>query len=178
MQKPDYNFGDLVKVSGYWPRVFEVDGRRIENWQYADEEWSVIVYELTDVGNNDWIEAEESDLTIVAEAVDAESYLAANPAPVEAPRMPGLDFDLSEFFGGGVDMFGKKPQEPRKPTARELSGQEAERRKAARKEKAARIDDLLDQRNWYAAALERTNNEEFGDRVVAIDTELKKMTDE
>jgi hypothetical protein len=174
MNKPDYNFGDLVRVNGYFPRVFEVDGRRIENWQYADEEWSVIVYELFDCATAEWIEAEEGDLTIVAEAVDAESYLAANPAPVEPnQRMMGLDIDLAEFFGGGAMNMAKK--EPAKPTARELSGQEAERRKAARKEKAARIDDLLDQRNWYAAALERTNNEEFGDRVAAIDSELAKL---
>jgi hypothetical protein len=175
MNKPTYEFGDIVRVNGYHPRVFEVDGRRIENWQYADEEWSVIVYELTDIGNNDFIEAEESDLTIVAEAVDAESYLAANPAPVEQnQRIMGLDFDLAELFGGGEGKMAKN--EPRKPTARELSGQEAERRKAARKEKAARIDELLDQRNWYTAALERTNNEEFGDRVAAIDAELRKLS--
>lgn len=178
MNKPTYEFGDLVKVSGYHPRVFEVDGRRIEQWQYADEEWSVIVYELFDCATAEWIEAEEGDLTIVAEAVDAESYLAANPAPVETSRMPGLDFDLSEFFGGGDVIFGKKPQEPRKPTARELSGQEAERRKAARKEKAAKVDELLDRRNWYSAALERTNNEEFGDKIAEIDRELAELVGE
>lgn len=173
MNKPDFNFGDIVRVNGYHPRVFEVDGRRIEQWQYADEEWSVIVYELFDCATAEWIEAEEGDLTIVAEAVDAESYLAANPAPVEPNQRI---FDLAEFFGGGSGNM--KAKEPRKPTARELSAQEAEKRKAARKEKAAKVDELLDRRNWYTAALERTNNEEFGDKIAEIDAELAELAGE
>lgn len=81
-QTPQYNFGDLVKVNGYYPRIFQIDGRRTERWQYPDEDWTVIVYELYDVANNDWIEAEESDLTMVADAGQADDYLAANPAPM------------------------------------------------------------------------------------------------
>jgi hypothetical protein len=173
MNSPQYGFGDLVLVNGYYPRIFQIDGKRTERWQYRDEDWTVVVYELYDVANNDWIEAEESDLTMVADAGQADEYLAANPAPMTE----STSIDLSDFiFGMGATTMAKK--EPAKPTARELSAQEAEKRKKERKEKAEKIDDLLDQRNWYQAALGRTNNEEFDDRVFAVDCELKRLTED
>ncbi|AYA77388.1 hypothetical protein DOE78_19100 [Bacillus sp. Y1] len=172
-QTPQYNFGDLVKVNGYYPRIFQIDGKRTERWQYPDEDWTVIVYELYDVANNDWVEAEESDLTLVVREFEADDYLAANPAPMTE----STSIDLSEFiFGMGATTMAKK--EPAKPSARELSAQEAERRKAERKERAEKIDDLLDQRNWYQVQLERTNNEEFGDRVFAIDAKIKELVED
>lgn len=172
-QTPQYNFGDLVRCNGYYPRIFQIDGKRTERWQYPDEDWTVVVYELYDCANNDWIEAEESDLTMVADAGQADDYLAANPAPMTE----STSIDLSEYlFGMGATTMAKK--EPAKPSARELSAQEAERRKAERKERAAQIDDLLDQRKWYAEALVRTNNEEFGDRVFAIDAKIKELVED
>lgn len=172
MNKPEFTFCDLVRVSGYWPRVFQVDGYREEHWHYIDESYTVVVYELYDVGNNDWIEAEMSDLTLVADAGQADEYLAANPAPVE----PSTSFiNYAELYGmeGAVNMAKNE----RKPTARELSAIEADKRKKERKERAAQIDNLLDQRNWYAGMLAKSNDESYGDRVVAIDAELKKLTE-
>jgi hypothetical protein len=171
MNKPEFTFCDLVRVAGYWPRVFQVDGYREEHWHYIDESYTVVVYELYDVGNNDWIEAEASDLTLVADAGQADEYLAANPAPVE----PSTSFiNYAEILGmEAVDVA----KQDRKPTARELSAIEADRRKKERKERAAQIDNLLDQRNWYAGMLAKSNDESYGDRVVAIDCELKKLTE-
>jgi hypothetical protein len=55
-----------------------------------------------------------------------------------------------------------------------LSAQIAEERKALRKKRAAEIDNLLDQRNWYADMLAKTNDETYGDRLFAVEAELKK----
>jgi hypothetical protein len=157
-QIPQYNFGDLVKVNGYWPRIFQVDGKRTELWQYPDEEWTDVVYELYDVANNDWIEAIDEDLTFVADAAQADEYLRANPAPMTK----STTMDLSHIWPGMKSTVIVQ-QAPAKPTRDEKA------------ERAAKIDELLDQRNWYSGALERTNNEDFGDRIMAIDCELKRL---
>jgi hypothetical protein len=169
-----FNFGDLVRVDGYWPRVFKVDGYRREHWVYPNEEWADMVYELHDVANTEFIEADVEDLTLVETADKADAYLAANPPNYEspAPNMP----DWMTFITGGDETMSK-PKEPRKPTAREISAKEAEERKAARKVRGEEIDNLLDLRIWAADMLVKTNNEEFGDRVMAIDCELKKLTE-
>jgi hypothetical protein len=177
MNKPEYNFGDLVRVNGYYPRLFEIDGRRIETWQYAEEQWTDIVYEVYDVLTSDWIECAEEDLTLVVEADQADEYLAANPPNYEVPKV-GVDtsdwvIDISKYLGGVTNMA----KQERKPTAREISAKEAEERKAARKVRGEEIDNLLDLRKWYEDMLTKTNNEEFGDRVFAIDCELKKLSD-
>jgi hypothetical protein len=174
MNKPMYNFGDLVIVRGHYPNLFEVDGRHTEHWEYADEEWTDIVYELYDTTSNDWIEAAEEDLTLVIKADKAEEYLALNPLQYEAPAPAQPDW-MTIIYGGDETM--SKAKEPRKPTAREISAKEAEERKAARKARAAEIDNLLDMRNWATDMLAKTNNEDFGDRVMAIDCELKKLTE-
>jgi hypothetical protein len=177
MNKPEFNFGDLVKVNGYFPRIFEVDGRRIEHWQYQDEEWSDIVYEVFDVVSCDYIECCEDDITLVAEADKAEEYLEANPPDYEAsaPTMPDWVTDVMQNFGKGAVNMAK--QEPRKPTARELSAQLAKEQKEMRKKRGEQIDNLLDLRNWAADMLAKTGNEEFGDRIFAIDAELKKLVE-
>jgi hypothetical protein len=169
-----FNFGDLVRVDGYWPRVFRVDGYRREQWHYPGEEWTDIVYELHDVGNLEFIEADMADLTLVETEDKADAYLETNPPQYEAPAptMP----DWMTFINGGDETMSK-PKEPRKPTAREISAKEAEERKAARKVRGEEIDNLLDLRIWAADMLAKTNNEEFGDRVFAIDCELKKLTE-
>jgi hypothetical protein len=183
MNKPEYNFGDLVKVAGYFPRIFEVDGRRIEHWQYKGEEWVDIVYEVYDVMSADWIECCEDDITLVAEADKAEEYLEANPPDYEvsAPTLPDWAKDvmqsvkdIEEYERGAMNMA---KQEPRKPTARELSAQLAKESKELRKKRAAEIDNLLDLRNWAADMLAKTGNEEFGDRIFALDAELKKLVE-
>jgi hypothetical protein len=158
-----FNFGDLVRVDGYWPRVFKVDGYRREHWQYPNEEWTDMVYELHDVANTEFIEADVEDLTLVETADKADDYLAANPPNYEVPAQEKPEW-MTFMFGGEETM--SKPKEPRKPTAREISAKEAEERKAARKARAAEIDNLLDLRNWAADMLAKTNNEEFGDRVM------------
>lgn len=169
-----FNFGDIVKVSGYWPRVFRIDGYRNEEYHYPGEIWTDIVYELIDAHCYEWIEADEDDLTLVAPAHKADEYLAKNPAPNEDRNAT----DLSESIPWrtikrtGDDNMAKQE---RQPTARELSAKAAEEKKTARKQKAEEIDNLLDMRNWYADQFEKTADVEYCDRVFATDCELKKL---
>jgi hypothetical protein len=174
MNKPLYEFGDIVRVAGYFPRLFEIDGRRIERWQYPNEDWTDVVYEVYDVLTSDWIECTEEDLTLVVEADRAEEYLAANPPNYEAPAPAQPDW-MTFMFGGDETM--SKAKEPRKPTAREISAKEAEERKAARKARAAEIDNLLDIAHWNRSMLEKTNDERYGDQLFAVEAELKKITE-
>lgn len=169
-----FNFFDLVRVDGYWPRVFRVDGYHIDTWRYPNETWTETVYELVDAHSGEFLEADVEDLTLVETADKAEAYLAANPAPAQSPAPIKPEW-MSIMFGGDETM--SKPKEPRKPTARELSAKEAEERKQARKERGEQIDNLLDLRNWASEMLAKTNDEAYGDRVFAIDCELKKLTE-
>jgi hypothetical protein len=174
MNKPEFNFGDIVRVAGYFPRLFEIDGRRIERWQYPNEDWTDIVYEVYDVLTSDWIECAEEDLTLVVEADQAEAYLAANPPNYEAPA-PSMP-DWMTFITGGDETMSK-PKEPRKPTAMEISAKEAEERRATRKARGEEIDNLLDIAQWNRTMLEKTNDERYGDRLFAVEAELKKITE-
>jgi hypothetical protein len=150
--KPQPTHGDLVRVNGYGNRVFQVESYYDQRWYYVDENWTDRIYELFDMGGGEWIEADATDLTLITDASQADEYLRANPAPIEnaAPDFSqylyGIDF--ASINGGGNEMM--KPNQPeRKPTARELSGQEAERRKQARKDRKAKIDACLDWMNYY-----------------------------
>jgi hypothetical protein len=174
-----FNFFDLVRVDGYWPRVFRVDGYHIDTWRYPNETWTETVYELVDAHTGEFLEADVEDLTLVETADKAEEWLAANTAPEQsntdwkAEVMESLR-QIEEYERGAKAMA---KQEPRKPTARELSAQLAKESKELRKKRAAEIDNLLDMRNWAADMLAKTGNEEFGDRVMALDCELKKLTE-
>jgi hypothetical protein len=153
--------GDLVTVDGYDGRFFMVIGYQLIRNCLPEEEYNEVVYEVLDAVTGEFLEADGEDVGFVADAEHASAYLAENP-PEYKP------------IGRAVTMA---KQEPRKPTAREISAKEAEERKAARKARGEEIDNLLDLRIWAADMLAKTNNEEFGDRVMAIDCELKKMTE-
>ena len=141
------SFGDLVCIDGDGNRVFQVESFREETHYWQDGIMSELVYELFDCGNADWLEADAEDLTLVADASQADEYLRANPG-----RMEPSSIDFTNYLGGDLTMFNfgnddaKKPTP--KPTARELSGQEADRIKKERKlrkenRRMPRPDDLL-----------------------------------
>lgn len=149
-KQPPISFGDLVRIDGYGNRVFQVESFREETHYWQDGIMSELVYELFDCGNADCLEADAEDLTLLADASQADEYLRANPAPMEPSSI-----DFTNYLGGDLTMFNfgnddaKKKPTP-KPTARELSGQEAERRKQARKDRAKKIDACLDWMNYYS----------------------------
>lgn len=139
--------GDLVSVDGYGERIFQVETLRLTHVKGIDEEYNEVVYEMIDCGNGEWLEADEDDLLLLADACQADEFLRANPAPVTPTMWPFMD--LGENSNGGGEMFNKKPE--KKLSARELSSREAERRKQARKTRAEAVDNLLDRLNWYKA---------------------------
>jgi hypothetical protein len=163
--------GDLVTVDGYDGRFFMVIGYQLIRNCLPEEAFNEVVYEVLDAVTGEFLEADGEDVEFVTDAEHATQYLAENPPDYEAtaPILP----DWANYEGGAMNMA--KPE--RKPTPREISAQEAEERKAARKARAAEIDNLLDLRKWYADMLAKTNNEEFGDRVFAVDAKLKELVD-
>lgn len=70
-----YFFGDLVQVKGYGKEIFKVIGFRTEIWRYKEESWEDIIYELSRITDNEWLECNEDDLIFLADAKDAEQFL-------------------------------------------------------------------------------------------------------
>jgi hypothetical protein len=173
--------GDLVTVDGYDGRFFMVIGYQLIRNCLPEEEYNEVVYEVLDAVTGEFLEADGEDVEFVTDAEHAVDYLRENPPhePMEQPKFkivgPTYDEWKSYFIEGDETM--SKSKEPRKPTAREISAKEAEERKAARKALGEEIDNLLDLRNWAADMLAKTNNEEYGDRVMAIDAKLKELVD-
>lgn len=169
--------GDLVTVDGYDGRFFMVIGYSLIRNCLPEEEYNEVVYEVLDAVTGEFLEADAEDVEFVTDADHAADYLAENPPDYNEPLPPSVDLSDwmvgLDFTKGAVPMAKKE----RKPTPRELSAQIAEEKKALRKRRATEIDNLLDQRNWASKMLEKTNNEEFGDRVFAIDCEIKKLVE-
>jgi hypothetical protein len=156
--------GDLVTVDGYDGRFFMVIGFQLIRNCLPEEEYNEVVYEVLDAVTGEFLEADGEDVEFVTDAEHAAQYLAENPPEYKAPI----------YKVKGAETMAK-PE--RKPTPRELSAQIADERKAMRKKRAEQIDNLLDMRIWASKMLEKTNNEEYGDKVFAIDCELKKLTE-
>ncbi|TRZ37836.1 hypothetical protein CEQ21_20625 [Niallia circulans] len=70
-----YFIGDLVKVKGYGSNLFKIMGFRTEIWRYKSDAWEDIIYELSRVSDGDWLEAGEEELTLVADAENADSFI-------------------------------------------------------------------------------------------------------
>lgn len=71
-----YFFGDLVQVKGYGKDIFKVIGFRTEIWRYQEESWEDVIYELSRIDDEEWLECSEDDLVFLADARDAEKFLA------------------------------------------------------------------------------------------------------
>ncbi|WP_379968354.1 hypothetical protein [Ectobacillus sp. sgz5001026] len=70
-----FSFGDLVQVSGYEKDVFRVVGYRTEVWRYKNDAWEDTIYELSRITDGEWLEADESDLTLLANSQTATAIL-------------------------------------------------------------------------------------------------------
>jgi hypothetical protein len=174
--------GDLVKVDGYDGRFFMVIGYQLIRNCLPEEEYNEVVYELLDAVTGEFLEADGEDVEFVTDAEHAAQYLVENPPDYEAtaPILPDWAkdvyqslVDIENYERGAMNMA--KPE--RKPTAREISAREAEERKAARKARGAEIDTLLEMAQWYRKMLEKTSDESYGDRLFAVEAELKKLVE-
>ncbi|MDP4083576.1 MAG: hypothetical protein Q8934_03065 [Bacillota bacterium] len=68
-------FGDLVQVSGYGANLFKVVGFRTEIWRYKEDAWEDVIYELSRISDGEWLEADEEELTLVADADSADTII-------------------------------------------------------------------------------------------------------
>ncbi|RIW28512.1 hypothetical protein D3H55_21740 [Bacillus salacetis] len=68
-------FGDLVKVKGYDQDIFKIVGFRTEIWRYKEDSWEDVIYELTRITDGEWLEADEDELTLIADYDQAETYI-------------------------------------------------------------------------------------------------------
>lgn len=69
------NVGDLVHIAGYWPRLYQIDGYRMETHFYLGETWTECIYELHDVVTFEWAEALPEDLALIVPADQADEYI-------------------------------------------------------------------------------------------------------
>ncbi|WHY01815.1 hypothetical protein [Neobacillus sp. DY30] len=169
--------GDLVTVDGYDGRFFMVIGYQLIRNCLPEEAYNEVVYEVLDAVTGEFLEADGEDVEFVTDADHASAYLAENPPEYNEP-LPAVDLsdwmiDISNYTGGVTNMAKSE----RKPTPRELSAKEAEERKAARNEREAQINNLLEIAQWNRKMLDKTNDESYGDRLFAVEAELMKLVD-
>ena len=68
-------FGDLVQVKGYGSELFKVVGFRTEIWRYKENAWEDVIYELARIKDGEWLEAGEEEISLVADAENADSFI-------------------------------------------------------------------------------------------------------
>jgi hypothetical protein len=68
-------FGDLVQVNGYGSELFKVVGFRTEIWRYKENAWEDVIYELARIKDGEWLEAGEEEISLVADAANADAFI-------------------------------------------------------------------------------------------------------
>ena len=68
-------FGDLVQVAGYGADLFKIVGFRTEIWRYKEDAWEDVIYELSRISDGEWLEAGEEEMTLVADAESADTFI-------------------------------------------------------------------------------------------------------
>ncbi|MGP7815956.1 hypothetical protein [Niallia sp. 01092] len=138
----EYSFfiGDLVKVKGYGSNLFKIMGFRTEIWRYKSDAWEDIIYELSRVSDGEWLEAGEEELTLVADAENADTFI----------QKLGLLYIMDKK---------KRPVDLQKTNS---SFRAAEKELLERtKEKKALIDGLLDIYNDYRILFHLFHDREY-----------------
>jgi len=133
-------FGDLVQVSGYGADLFKVVGFRTEIWRYKEDAWEDVIYELSRVSDGEWLEAGEEELTLVAEAENADTFI----------QKLGLLYLVNK-----QEVKNKNPK--KQNMVRKAEFEEIERKK----EKKELIDNLLDIFNDYRILYELFHDQEY-----------------
>ncbi|MCP1528555.1 hypothetical protein [Bacillus pumilus] len=164
--EPVYKTGDLVAAEGYKGRVFYVDCARYIEETTKEVVFNYIEYDLYDAINGEWLEAFESDMTLVASALVAEDFLADFNLEDYPPARSTVY--LINYETEADDMAAK--EQPKTP--RQLSAIEAEKRKQERKDAAAQTDNLLDIYNWNKAQFEKTGDESYKAKMDATMAQL------
>lgn len=133
-------FGDLVQVRGRGAELYKIIGFRTEIWRYQEDAWEDVIYELSSIKDDQWIEAGEEDLTLIADVKQADSYIQK------------LGF-----------MFSNHPKiNLNKTSVEKKKGVNAEsKKKPALKQKMEAIDQLLDVYNDYKLLFSWFGSQEY-----------------
>lgn len=153
----EYRFfiGDLVQVYGYGSDLFKVVGFRTEIWRYKEDAWEDIIYELSRIGDGQWLEASEDELILVADAENANAFL----------QKLGL-----------LSLVYKKHDAPRPKPEPAFSFRAEERQILQEKEEFSRmIDGLLDIYNDYRILYEMFGDNEYKKIMDVVITKLKTI---
>ncbi|PLR77270.1 hypothetical protein CU633_12055 [Bacillus sp. V3-13] len=149
-------FGDLVQVKGYGADLFKVIGFRTEIWRYKENAWEDVIYELSRINDGEWLEAGEDELTLVAEAANAETFI----------QKLGLLF------------LANKPQKPfeKEVKLNKHGYRQTERDRLKKKDDQQElIDGLLDIYNDYKTLYEMFNDWEYEQVMRVVLEKLKNI---
>lgn len=133
-------FGDLVQVSGYGSDLFKVVGFRTEIWRYKEDAWEDVIYELSRVSDGEWLEAGEEELTLVADAESADTFI----------QKLGLLY-----------LVNKQDQTVKNPSVQKIIRKAEFEEIERKKEKKELIDNLLDIFNDYRILYELFHDQEY-----------------
>lgn len=137
-----YFIGDLVQVKGYGSDLFKIVGFRTEIWRYKEDAWEDVIYELARVKDGEWLEAGDEELTLVADADSADTFI----------QKLGLMYLAN-------NNKKQKPVELKEPL---LTHRKAEKQiLEEKKELSQLIDDLLDLYNDYSLLYELFHDDEY-----------------
>jgi len=181
--------GEIVEVDGY-DGYFKVDCQRVEVERDETEVFEDIYYELTNIHTGEYLSACDDDLTPVADASQADDFIA-NMVPKKRSSIdpgsamiylngywiPVVGGDLNEQIDMGAINMAKDNE--RKLTAREQSNKEAAEKKAARKKRKEYVDRALDGRLTAKDLIEvfPAGKAKYERRIARYDRFLAKVSD-
>nr|WP_317853512.1 hypothetical protein [Neobacillus sp. Marseille-Q6967] len=142
-------FGDLVQVAGYGSDLFKIVGFRTEIWRYKEDAWEDVIYELSRISDGEWLEAGEEELTLVADAESADTFIQKLGLLYLVNNEEKLDKQDKQL------MTSKTPNIQN--TIRKAELEEIERKK----EKKQLIDHLLDIYNDYKILYQLFHDQEY-----------------
>lgn len=149
-------FGDLVQVVGYEEEYFKVIGFRTEIWRYKENAWEDIIYELSRLSDGEWLEANEDELILIADAHSADVYF----------QKLGLVYPAKKYSTEKES----NPQHSNKKTEWKTLQEYKEQRQL--------IDHLLDLYNDYSVLFTNFKDEEYKKIMLLTLLKLKGITNQ
>lgn len=169
--------GEIVEVDGY-EGFFKVDCQHVDVERYANEKFTEVYYDVINIHTEEWVVACDEDLTLVADAAQADDFIAnMGPPKKKARKFDAMDITIYQFEDKGAINMAK--DNGRKLTPREQSAKVAAEKKAARKKKAEMVDRALDSRLALTDAIEvfPEDKAKYERKIAKYDAFLAKVSD-
>ncbi|MBB6446540.1 hypothetical protein [Bacillus benzoevorans] len=153
----EYKFfiGDLVQVKGKGADLYKIVGFRTEIWRYKDDAWEDVLYELSRIDDEEWLEAGEEDLILLADSDNAEAFMQKLGLLYSINKQQQMKKQAEESVGLGK----KDPASNQDPLRHEKQ-----------------INRLLDIYNDYFFLFKWFGDEEYLQVMKAAIRELKRLT--